>query len=705
MTPRIRGWIAAAAVAVGVVVLACFFADVDEGDARIDPSSVIAESARTSDDNVVRRDPNAAESPEPSADRGNVVDVSEQPSAASLPTRTSSVDVGRLSVLVVGPEKRPIPGIVVEFRRGKDWSRRQLSLRRTTSESGRAEFDGLVPGASTVAIPQLAAYRSVTIVAGAEASIEIGVASKNAVVARVLSAGRPLSGATIWYATEANLPDVAHLLATTDTEGRARIPAIKPGGLMMARASGHQPSAARLIEDVAGVQETTFDLDVGAARIFGTVIDGDGLAIGGALVRVSTPRKGASPTVELARSIETASDGTFALDDLSLGERCVEVAARGYSSQRQTVLLKSENPARVVFRMSRGGTIHGTVRTTDRHPAADVTVSYGTFGSFTYVAARTDSDGVYRLEEVGPGLLDIVADGGSRGRATENLAVGEIEEVRWDPIIVSTGEIRGTVSGTGFRPMADVLIVATTTIKRDPGDKSWGGSARTDQQGRFVIGNLTRTPHTLQVSVKDPSSGRDVEVLVDPPIGMILPGGPEVSIALIDEILPSTYITGRILGSAGQALRGVDVLIRRTSDKNPLPNHRIAGETGDFRFGPFSPGKYRIEAMDATNGRVRIGTFDVVSTRDLDIGEFRFPRIGSLRVVFAGERWGDERSVVIFEGSDVLASSSAKGDSVEFAALAPGEFTVAASDGKIGKSVVVKIVADQKTIVEVSSAN
>lgn len=190
---------------------------------------------------------------------------------------------------------------------------------------------------------------------------DLGLTGKTGEISGVVTdtTGEPLSGAEVRVlpTSEARIWWHARPLATrSGTDGRFAIAGV-PAGLVVVRASA-SGSVAQTIADVevavARTTEATFALAPrSAGAVSGSVRDERGLALAGAVVRLS-PRRGrdaAPPVIETSvfdMAARTDAAGAFRIERVPVGEYVASATLHGFGSEvRFAVTVSAETERRV----------------------------------------------------------------------------------------------------------------------------------------------------------------------------------------------------------------------------------------------------------------------------------------------------------------------------------------------------------------------
>jgi hypothetical protein len=167
-------------------------------------------------------------------------------------------------------------------------------------------------------------------------------------------------------------PGMAKLsLRTTSTgpDGTARFADLGAGEYGLQVTHPEFPTSTRSIH----LEATPLDVEVvleRGAMVFGVVLDGSGLPVAGAELRVSH-----AGSVDELRLATTPKDGTFTLAGLPLGELVLSVRARQFRPQRVDLHFQRDGERqKETIRLELGRSVTGRVVTRQGEPVADAHV-------------------------------------------------------------------------------------------------------------------------------------------------------------------------------------------------------------------------------------------------------------------------------------------------------------------------------------------
>ena len=339
-------------------------------------------------------------------------------------------------------------------------------------------------------------------------------------IAGVVVAGAsaaPLAGAWVTLEGGPGRPGVSPMMARlngattaqTDDTGAFAFESLAAGEYRLT-AEGTLHAQSEPLPVALAVGETREDLRIAlelGASISGRVVDPEGRAAAGAVVRLHEPDPfmGMVPPEMISgkppRSAQADAAGAFSLGGLPPGPVDLDVTLEGFA--RTSARL--EAPGRdVTIELRRGGTIEGTVFGPGGRPKADAQVVAFRVGG-TPGMETTDAEGVYRIGGLAAGtysvaVIDPTSPNMMSGMSTVGVVDGEVARVDFGR--VGTGPaIRGVVLRQG-RPVAGAMVLLSGNGVVE--------ATATDDDGRFSF-EVAR-PGTYMVSTQAPIARAQVTV-------------------------------------------------------------------------------------------------------------------------------------------------------------------------------------------------
>lgn len=228
----------------------------------------------------------------------------------------------------------------------------------------------------------------------------------------------------------------------------------------------------------------------------------------------------------------------------------------------------------------------------------------GPWGHQAAWASEWDAGGAYRVEGLPPDLplrVELRPESGSRLAIAEplQLAAGERAIRNWS--LGGAATVRGIVLDEGSQPVADVPVAAMPPRNRSQAnageetpmprraDSEPAARARTDEDGRFVLENLTEGLWAVGVMTHE----RDEELPVSRSgvLVQVPPGAKEVQATV--KVYRNLFVAGRIEMPDGRPAKGAGVNAWGRQGASYVTR---ADPEGRFRIGPLSPGNYYVSA-------------------------------------------------------------------------------------------------------------
>lgn len=294
----------------------------------------------------------------------------------------------------------------------------------------------------------------------------------------------------------------------------------------------------------------------GTGRIFGHVLDKDGLPARDILVSVHLD----GATDGVGQKLD--AQGGFDAIRLAAGTYTVACVVENEALLTRRVALATGEEKQVDFSFAAGVRMYGTLRRGGR-ALTDTQMAFGPEqgADVTVTFARTDDLGAYDVRGIQPGLLRVcvgalcvrfqIPTGIDQLRQDIDLPVGVISGHVYD------GKTRAPLAGT------DVAAYHVGEPRLDSGQMAsrFAGTARTDDQGRYTISGLTGGAYHVQASQRGflPEARQAVDV----PEG----GGAD---AVDLYLIAGAELSGRVLDDRGTAIEGASLTIRDGRTRAPL---------------------------------------------------------------------------------------------------------------------------------------
>jgi len=366
-----------------------------------------------------------------------------------------------------------------------------------TDGDGRFTIEGLAPGSYTVVAqhPDFADATAVVDVKEGPAAAELRMLPGGTVGGVVLSTtSTPLAGAAVSLSSGAGggfgrggFGGFAGGDSTvTDESGRFRFRHVTAGRYTVAASlRGQRTTPTDVILQVGESRENLVLSLASGTRIRGMVTGLSSALRAGVRVSASGPDGYGAATT-------TAADGSFELTGAPAGPVDLRAMAGDPTSMRsastQVVVAEGEEEAQAQIVFESGFTLSGLV-TRNGQPVEGASVSASLGGRGTFVSARTNASGAYRLEGLSEGTYTVSVSQGGAAR-TQSIAIEGDASL---DLVIPFARLGGVVlDGATHQPLADVVVQATA-----PAATRGPRTASTDSNGRFSLEDLEATPYTL----------------------------------------------------------------------------------------------------------------------------------------------------------------------------------------------------------------
>lgn len=388
--------------------------------------------------------------------------------------------------------------------------------------------------------------------------------------------------------------------AFSDPSGNFRLDGIGGGTYTVEATSARKVPGKRTGIKVAGEQVVdagTITLEDGATVRGRVLAAKDDAPVAGASVRVEVPQTFGFSIRGLQRAeggTLSGLDGGFVLEGIGTGAYNVSVDHPEYSPATARVeVAPGSDPPEITVKLSRGGTLTGTVRDVERQPVvgATIVVSQGMFGSGDMRTIATGADGKYTADKLAPGSYSAMRAPGDGGRVriaglgmrTVSIREGETTVLDFDdaPKISLTGRVL-----RGEQPVASSTLVFTP-----PGDMAGEmKTAETDAEGKYRVGLEKGGEYRVIVTDRNArGSSRSVATITVP----------ETPQAVVDVLLAPRQIAGTVTSSDDRPVGGAIVTATRDGSADTDMASRLVAQTdanGSYSLDGVSAGTYRVSA-------------------------------------------------------------------------------------------------------------
>lgn len=464
--------------------------------------------------------------------------------------------------------------------------------------------------------------------------------------------------------------------ATTGAEGRFEIRDLAAGTFELSvKGRGYAPLSVPGLKIPDGVGSTdlgTVILAPGVA-VEGQVVDPQGRPVAGAEVTLSEdsgPFTGFMMEDSSPVAL-TGADGFFRIEDRGAGETIDLLARRaGYApSGVPGVQVPPEKPVRIV--LSPSVAVEGRTVDQDGKPLSQVMLfvlpadlmSAQMEGSLQPTTAVSDAEGLFRIEGVPPGAIELHAMSLGRPQVVlKNLEVRPGQDLTGVEVVLAAGAVvEGRVLSAAGEPVVGAEVQLVDVESFFP--------ATSDGDGHYRLEGVPPGMRTLQA---DHGSYRSIQRQLEVRMG---------SNALdftFDEEDGTHRISGRVVDQEGAPVANAHVYVEREIGySDPLSS--MSAADGSFTLSGALDGTYWIYASKAGFARSRDGQTVVVSGRAVDGVEIRLGRGGSIVGRILGLEFTQLSEVTVEiafneQSGQVMPDGTYRIDHVE-----PGEVRVVAS--------------------------
>ncbi len=286
--------------------------------------------------------------------------------------------------------------------------------------------------------------------------------------------------------------------SASDGEGRYTLEGLKVGPRTFAiQAKGFQ-AAVRDLEIRPGKNQLDVALETGfvvSGQVFGT----DGEPLAGARVNVHLSSGGSFMVRSSRDGVVSAADGAFSLDGQNPGTYQVVATKEGLPpASLDTPIVLQADYSGVQLRFAEGASIVGTVSGLSFDELAQVELfAMANDRSGSPILGKADFEGNFRLDNATPGTWQISANlRSSRRNKSQTIEIPEgggevLVNIEFNQGFTASGQVLRTGSSGNQLPASQIRIALRGS------DPSSGGSATTNQDGRFEILDLSPGQYTL----------------------------------------------------------------------------------------------------------------------------------------------------------------------------------------------------------------
>jgi len=598
------------------------------------------------------------------------------------PLLVSLEPASKVSGRVLGPDKKPVPGAVVNLTRTQSGGIGNQAFKMIMRDSDNADddgfflFDNVSPGQislSGVASGwQEAKLDGVEVPQGKDVSdLEIPLKAGSVVAGRVLGPdGRPAIGARVGLVKDD--PEPMRLDGVvTDGDGNYRLEGLVPGTFSVEATHDDFVRTVKEIAARAGTNKLDLQFE-GGQEVAGSVTDAAGTPLAGVLLSLDAPGRGWG-----GPEAHSSADGGFKFLGVGDGDYSLRATREGFAplDQEVKVHVSGKPVAGLKVALGTGAAIAGTISgvAPETLPSVEVRAFDGRGNDAT---ATVDRQGAYKLSGILPGTWNVTASIASTGQQTRGQVAVETgsPEARLD--LQFGGGL--TLSGhavQGDQPVKGAVLYARGTNVDHSG---WG---RTDADGAFRMEGLEPGTYTVELRVWE--TGLSYDQSVD------LTASKDVTLTV-----PTAKVVGRIVdGADRRPIAGVTLTLGHAGENAAVGAIMARGATSDlngrFELANVSDGDWTINA--AKTGYAA-GTSSVTVTgghvpEELTISLDSTEGL-SLDVHLPSGRVPDSVDVAVLDpaGNSFLAGTYATGENgrVRLSSVPPGRWELVVSAGGSG---------------------
>ncbi|MCB0967936.1 MAG: carboxypeptidase regulatory-like domain-containing protein, partial [Ilumatobacter sp.] len=466
----------------------------------------------------------------------------------------------------------------------------------------------------------------------------------------------PVEGATV-IVTDTTTGDSSAALTAED--GSYSFVGISPGDHAVTATADGQASESAELNLSGGEGAQSLDLVLLAVgSVSGRVVDPDGAAVANADISVLTDGG--------ERSSTTAADGTFDVDDVPPGDVTVVVTATGWAGRELIVpVVADQDTDTGDVEVVDGGTISGTVVDAADQPVVGATVGADTEASPT---ATTGADGSYTIDDVAPGVVEVVAEADGFVDASTTVDVTVDASTTVDLTLAADRRVDVTVvADPGASPVADATVRMTAT---DAAGVEMAGGV-TDASGEVTISGLEPGPYAVSVE------GRTVPV-------DLTSSNAQVTVTIPE---PHT-ITGRVVDASATPLVDIVVEVRSDGAESDLLGEVVTAADGRFTVEAAGGQPVVLLVADPLAGLRRTAVAAAVGGTSTDVGDLA-PVATTLTVEMP---WlvGDDEALLVLSpagsetedalGTWAINTTAPPVTEAEFAGVPDGDYHLTYSD-------------------------
>jgi protocatechuate 3,4-dioxygenase beta subunit len=310
------------------------------------------------------------------------------------------------------------------------------------------------------------------------------------------SQGAPLPNASVFV--QSPDPTGLRMAVPTDQEGHYEIGDLEPGLHQVQVSLDRGPGTRVSWEIRPGRNRLDLKLPDGT-EVSGRTVDSQGSPIPGANLSLQAIAVEGETWMSGPDSRTVSSgDGSFVFQGISDGEYRLLGTRQGFAPAVLPGVQVAGSPVSgLELRLGPGAVIRGRLLGLDPAAASQVRVTASSADGTAYLQGVVDPSGSYRIQDVGPGEWNLMAQFSSASMVTAQVEVspGEVEVVR-DLELPSGFTLTGRVL-LDRNPLARAQVVVSGNNPERPG----GGYKETAHDGTFRMERLPAGTYTLRVLI------------------------------------------------------------------------------------------------------------------------------------------------------------------------------------------------------------
>lgn len=620
---------------------------------------------------------------------------------ASLPASGPITNDSRGSMVVrviYADDRSPAAGVHVRLRNWQRGSEDLFDQRAVTGDDGTLLVTDLEPGPWGVDVDRGGSQR-VFIGPGVRSMVTVTIPAGVAVRGVVVDQDQqPVAGARIWLSDRWSWRN-GQVVTHSDERGQFHLRSVEANHYIGARARGRTPSALTMVSGEAGEELDVRLVVVGhGATVEGTVRDRQGKVIAGALVLVgrddqehrSLSADGIVTPDWAPFLCRTDAEGRYRADDVGLGPLPVQARAAGFGPARQTIETVADGMHRVDLTLEQAGTIAGKFVDANGKPLSGVAVlafaadpgaataptydevmNNGGWGEFHRIRGSMLANGAYRVEDVPPGAVCVIAGKPNHGQAQAILQVRSGATVEWSPFLSAALQLSGRVVDAAGQPLQQW----TVRINREDGAERTEHGPRyhwtqTDQDGKFSFDRRPSVPHEV---IAYERLGKDHRKRAEQ--AGVLPGAP-ILLMVPEQSRPDGALVGRVLDGGGRPSTSATVWV--WCAEHELSRHEGTDDAGAFALRELPAGRYWVRVTSEDHAWLNVGFRDVGAQGATQLGDLRLQAGARLRgrLMAADRALLQAARLAIAGDAGEAGSLQIHEDGYRSSPLAPGNYTL-----------------------------